>query len=386
MFGCACPHELEDPGFIEAIAIEHARGYTSEFLRRFRDVLDAQSSGMIELLDRWVASDITFDTAWDPCLSLIRSAALGYRSDPVRAAALLCLHLGMHDVAGDWIANLRVSSELYAGRFLFPSAARITAVQAASSLHLKLLGCDAVESGTEIIGGKCVVEPGPVVELPHCLMKKSEIRFGGGRVTVDFLRDPAAYPPTQLCLSEVTAACAGALRILREIAPMYLDWVDRVVRLVLPLHGSDMLLRSASVEQIPATIAVSFPARPVAIAEMLVHEASHQYFHIVRRAADVSDPTDQRLYYSPIKGSARPIDPILLAFHAFANVVLFYSECVAAGMDDDGYCTTNIERHLMELEILAAHLDGDNSVTEAGHSLWKPVAQKIFSMRKLGAA
>jgi HEXXH motif-containing protein len=111
---------------------------------------------------------------------------------------------------------------------------------------------------------------------------------------------------------------------------------------------------------------------------MLVHEASHQYFHIARRLEAVHDGSDDRLFHSPVKGIGRPIDAILLAFHAFGNVVLFYRLCVDAGLDDKGYCAANAARHLAELEIMRSHIRSSRALTEVGTLLWRPLAAKLF--------
>jgi len=48
-----------------------------------------------------------------------------------------------------------------------------------------------------------------------------------------------------------------------------------------------------------------------------------------------------------------PIDRILLAYHAFANVLLFYRDCLASGLDDDCIVVTLFpdsgERYLSKL-------------------------------------
>jgi HEXXH motif-containing protein len=124
---------------------------------------------------------------------------------------------------------------------------------------------------------------------------------------------------------------------------------------------------------------MSLPERPVAVAEMLVHEASHHYFHIVRRLEAVHDESDGRLYYSVVKGRERTIDLILLAFHAFANVALFYRSCMTRGLSDKGYCRKNLTRHIPELRMLLGHLKSSNAVTATGNLLWEPLAHRVFA-------
>jgi HEXXH motif-containing protein len=144
------------------------------------------------------------------------------------------------------------------------------------------------------------------------------------------------------------------------------------------LNGGDERLQSCSSSHLPGTVEISFPSKLISIAEMFVHEASHQYFHIIRRLESVHDGSDSRLFHSPVKGRERPIDAILLAFHAFGNVVLFYRLCSEAGLDDGGYCAANTVRHLAELEIMHSHLESSRALTEVGTLLWKPLAVKLF--------
>ncbi len=81
------------------------------------------------------------------------------------------------------------------------------------------------------------------------------------------------------------------------------------------------------------------------------------------------------------EGHGRPIGAILLAFHAFANVVLFYQSCLESGLKDEGYCEANMDRHLPELELMANHLRATTSLTEAGQLLRRPLAGRVAVIR-----
>jgi HEXXH motif-containing protein len=179
-------------------------------------------------------------------------------------------------------------------------------------------------------------------------------------------------------LRAATKSVERAFDLLEKHAKPYVKWVNRVIREVVALRCSKGFLRSNSSEDWPGKIQLSLPRRPVEVAEMLVHEASHQYFYAVQRFEAVSDADDRKLYYSPVKGTDRPIDKILLAFHAFANVGLFYKSCIATGLDDKNYCKINLERHLQELNELAEHLRSCNSLTKIGRALWEPLANNVF--------
>ena len=110
---------------------------------------------------------------------------------------------------------------------------------------------------------------------------------------------------------------------------------------------------------------------------MLVHECSHQYYHLLTRLGPVDDGSDTTLAYSPVKNTGRPISMILLAYHAFANVELFYRHCQAAGLEDEGYCANNQEGLKPQLEQLEQALSATDALTELGQALWEPLAERI---------
>jgi len=72
----------------------------------------------------------------------------------------------------------------------------------------------------------------------------------------------------------------------------------------------------------------------LSVAEMLIHEASHQYFELLNKLGPTVDPNHTKLYYSPVKQCERPLNKILLAYHAFANVMLFYRGVAECGLAD----------------------------------------------------
>src|SRR6266852_5178334 len=110
---------------------------------------------------------------------------------------------------------------------------------------------------------------------------------------------------------------------------------------------------------------------------MLVHEATHLYFHLLCSVGNVDDSSDSTLYYSPIKRQGRPIRAILLAYHAFANVVLFYRLCQEKGLSDDGYCRQQENDLLPQLKQLEASLHTTRALTPLGLALWEPLAERV---------
>ena len=114
----------------------------------------------------------------------------------------------------------------------------------------------------------------------------------------------------------------------------------------------------------------------VAIAEILVHEASHQYYFLSARYGSLLNGPD-RPYFSPIKETKRPLSMILLAYHAFANVMLFYRLCRRNGLGDNDYCRANEAQLAPQLAVLQDTLSRSKALSPLGQALWKPVAARL---------
>jgi HEXXH motif-containing protein len=107
-------------------------------------------------------------------------------------------------------------------------------------------------------------------------------------------------------------------------------------------------------------------------AEMAVHESAHQYFLLISRLGPVEDGTDGTLYYSPLVEKKRPLNRILFAFHACANIFAFYRLCQAAGSPHQEYFSRNENVVLDQMKQLGAPLLGNPALTSLGRSLLEP--------------
>lgn len=123
----------------------------------------------------------------------------------------------------------------------------------------------------------------------------------------------------------------GALELLGEAAPEYRAWVLCLLKEVTPIgRPGERVLASGSSALRPGGIDVAVPASAIETAEMLIHECSHQYFHMLSWFGALVTK-DARPHYSPLKGCERPLDRILLGYHAFGNAILAYEQLRAHG-------------------------------------------------------
>jgi hypothetical protein len=166
-----------------------------------------------------------------------------------------------------------------------------------------------------------------------------------------------------------------ALDLLEEHLPHYFDWVVRIIRRVIVLHAGPNVLHSGSPENQHGTILISDNSRALSVAEMLIHESSHQYLELLNKLGPTVDPGHTRLYFSPAKQCDRPLHKILLAYHAFANVMLFYRGVAECGLADSRFAKF---QNLLndELRQLEQPLLDNDAILPIGRALVKPLIER----------
>jgi HEXXH motif-containing protein len=171
------------------------------------------------------------------------------------------------------------------------------------------------------------------------------------------------------------------MRGVADNSPAYLRWVERVLNGILVCHLEESArVVSGSEEDVPGLIHASFPCGRMDTAEVLVHECAHQYFYMLQRVGPVDDGEDRELYWSAVARRRRPLSRILMAYHAIANVRLFYEEIRARGGADVAY----VDTHQAQVDETVASLDEplrDNpTLTHLGRGLYEPLAVRIAAL------
>jgi HEXXH motif-containing protein len=168
-----------------------------------------------------------------------------------------------------------------------------------------------------------------------------------------------------------------ALRLIREFAPIYFPWIERSIHHIFLLEPRPSILESGTIEQYPGIIHLSACDRPTPLAELLVHEASHLHAYTLSRLGPLQDGSDTRVYFSPPVKAYRRLSLIAIAYHAFANIVLFYRTCMEAGIPQHRYCAQE-ERKIVELlGPLQAPLVDNPALTTIGRSLCAPLMERV---------
>jgi HEXXH motif-containing protein len=187
----------------------------------------------------------------------------------------------------------------------------------------------------------------------------------------------SASPLAVLPGREVAQQLERGWALVVQTSARYAAWCRDVLSEIVPIQGGETFSMSASCRESPGQIAVSIPASPAVLAELFVHECSHENLSLAIEHGPLDDGSDTTLYWSPVKRTGRPIDRILLAHHAFINILCFQRELVEQDLDHDGYARANYEQNVRAVEQLESALRQTRSLTDVGRALYLPLEEAL---------
>lgn len=374
--GFSCPYESFDHTFFSLVVTQYATSLIDLLLDHFGAWLNNVAVGVTDLLANTSTDNPgEFEIFWSSAPATIMQALqTGEASTAQRAAAELLLHSGANKVPGDWEIQLEQPSVFLWQTWLLPKADRLVVQNDGSTARI-LASLDGVKSESRLYWSS---EQG--AWLTDDLKQLHKV--ADNTCSILLLQNEAV--PDLNCDSPVVSqissahheAIAQALQLLRDVAPRYHTWVTRVLRRLIIVESSQNILKSGNLDGYYGTFYISECLDPLLVAEMLVHESSHQYYHALVQLEDVTDKLDQTTYYSPFVKRQRPLDRLLLAYHAFANVYLFYQECFGSQMygrkDRKG-----IQELANDLSVVEQPIMESDKVTPIGRALVEPLYREM---------
>jgi HEXXH motif-containing protein len=372
--GFASPLEPLNEAFLDAVTVEHARQITRRFLRRFSSRIKKQSDGLVPALERWLSREAGFEDVWDLAFGRLR-AALEENAPPdvLRRTAEAALRLAERGCPGEWEARFRRAIRLRIGRFLLPVADRLRVRADGSRLELLLS-----HNGR----AKTLVFPQPVLrETAVDGVETLALVTAEGTDLAVLRRDALEAREFSVDLRRVdrrpdsiVGPLDAALRLIGKHSPAYLTWIQRISRQVLPLADDPTMMTSSSAAWRPGVLYSANRPDTAALAEMLVHEGSHQYMYILRQLGPLDDGSDQALYHSPVRGTLRPLGAMVVAYHAVANVTLFCRACPSGSRLRPRQTERSFAAALRPYEDV---LRANPALTPIGRALWRPLYERL---------
>jgi HEXXH motif-containing protein len=352
---------------LDRARVARARRIVGDFLRRRSEAIgEPLAAQLARLPDFACAHPVQSDRA----LTSLAAALTAPARDPSAAAAraLLLLLTDGADVAVADIGLERPARFGWHGHLL-PKARRVVSATG-ERVELDIAGRrgSGANGDRQLFLRDELAGDSRAVALPHidamCVIAPWAVD------TYDAIHVPFALSP--LPIDDIVAPLRDAWRLIELASPETSRWCGRVATDIIALAGNAGTSRSGSNRDAPGQLALSVPASPLTLAELFVHECSHQYFHLVEELGPVDDGSDRRLYWSPLTRSERPLDRILIAHHAVANIIRFYRAVAARGLDVDGHAETELDRQTDCLHALEAALENTRALTDRGRALYSP--------------
>jgi len=374
--GFSCPFEPFQEDLFSCIVQEYSKGITSTFLENLDKSIYTRSKKVIEFIIPWLNGSNIPESGWDQCFGHIFHNLQGnHIGDQDSILTGIAMHLGSLGAKGSWEIKLSNSNKFRWGNILLPPTSYlkvecegdVSRIEIENNeadlnfiLHKKGLKwyCNDLEKMYTVTGHQTYMK----------LFPKTYLFLPGFEAIVD-----QTVPSVNF---EMVKMCEDALSIINKYTPEYIPWVRRSIKDIFLLIRGDHNIDSGSIESYLGTVHFSAYTDPVPIAELLIHEAAHQHMNILAKLGPVDDGTDHNMYYSPPVDKHRRIHLILAAYHAFANVLIFYRICKDKGLDSKE-CDRQESLLLPWLDTLEKPLRNNKSLTEIGNALWQPLQQII---------
>jgi len=377
--GFSCPLESFDESLAQTIANEYARSVLGIFVERFAHLFS--KSGLDDLFSGLLHADLPLELAWSSDLgNLYKAAKSGDEDQAMKNAAAFALMAGAKGFGAEWRLDLSKATKFFWDDWALPECDKLMVISndADAIIKLSLDGDQTQVSFVRSLDAWKCQTPAQAVRLPS---------FGSGRYRLVLLPRYAALDSgvfhdvdnaasvLETFSPALIEILTQALDLLEKHLPQYFDWVVRIVRRVAVVHFERNVLYSGSHEHQYGTIHISDNFRVLSLAEMLIHEASHQYFELLHKLGPTVDPGHTELYYSPVKKCDRPLHKILFAYHAFANVMLFYRGVAECGLADSW--SAKFQNVLNdELRQLEQPLLENDAILPIGRALVEPLIER----------
>jgi HEXXH motif-containing protein len=336
-----------DEAWLEVLLVRRRARLGALFVKCFGRTLRERARGLEAAL---MAENLDLETAWPSSIGQIRRAMLRSPADPHLALAAATA-VALHQRAPFEVTLDRPESFLF-DHHLLPPATRVRCARAGADVELEL-------------DGRVWTPASPLFSLRRTRRDVTILP----KLPFDVpLPDGCAAAPSDPT-DATRARLAEAFELLARVTPFFVPWIDRSVRALVPVTTPPGTATSSSFEDLPGVVALSDGSSVMMRADALVHEASHQHVHFLEQLGPVDDGTDEELYWSPARRAHRPIGKILLAYHAFVNVLRFWETCLAAGEGDADRCARMVSSYRQCCEELRRPLETTRALTPIGRAL-----------------
>lgn len=379
--GISNPAEPLDDSLLFSVAIQFASAATDLFLDSFGRALRGNASGIAEIIEKINNDGPDFEMIWSPALGRCISAVKKEDEALARQVAVEYLtHACAQGVKGEWEVKLKRPAVFLWGSRLIPACDYVKVQSSGDSAYIytRLDGRAAEFRISRLHGDGAAWTSEEADELPHIsTASNSAVIFLPKCAINPDSYDAFGFPLLPDITLEQFQPLSTMFDLMKENLPAYYRWFSRILRrVVLVQTGPQKYLRSGSEEGLCGMVYISDSKDVLSLGEMLVHEASHNYFYLITR---LGEPVihSQEMYYSPFVNSMRSLERILLGYHAFANVYLYYKACMQVFPDQRDVCLERMKMTLEDVKSVEVHLKESDKLTSIGQGLAEPLMREL---------
>ena len=366
-------NEVVDEQFFSQCAHEYSLSLISMLVDRFGSACAPDIGYLSAILEHPIASE--FDPYWCPqlglCLVALKSNKLPAAQ---RGLSQIAINLLSSGIPGKWGSYFVEPSRFHFDNYMLPTALYLEIDSDGTRVRINVQGPDSRQDlcFNAIRNGHIQWQPTeekPGVEaIPYMKIGHNRALLLSGPHCKDLgLPDPVLTGVPEVNESQ-KRHFSDSLALMYKHFPSWNSWFDRVVRVLSVGQKAPEGIHSGTTEGYFGLISISDSEDMLKIAESFIHEASHQYFFLLSRLVALTGD-DGKLFYSPFTKSNRPADRLLLAYHAFTNVEIFYLECVKAGIDG-GRCGPVLAQLKKELGYVQRVLSSEIDMTPVGQCIY----------------
>lgn len=368
---------------VPMIVREYSAGLVGAYLGQQFAEIEAVSEGLAEYLGAWIADPAALSPGgpdpvpgWDYAFGDTYRSLVNGGYDSPRIVASVAAHLGACGQAGSWSVRLDRPLQLRWSDVLLPPATALQVSGEADRVDIAYEGPDG--SGTETLQRSDDGWTGD--HLPA----RARVSRHGTSFEV-LTRDALAMRDYEDLIERALTSVPpkmyqvfdDALDIIKEYTPQYLPWTARTIHQMFLLSPNPGRVESGSVEHYLGLVHLSLHGEPLPVAELLVHEATHQYMNVIAKLEPLDDGSDPKRYWSPAVNTERPVSKIIAALHAFGNVILFYRSCRENGLANAAECERQEELLGGWMKHLAPPVVDNPALSATGNALCKPLLEQL---------
>lgn len=371
---------------VAMVVREYAAGLVAALLPRCLEQVTTASSGLVEYVASWLADPsadlpaggpgVPASVGWDYAFGDAYRTLHNTGGDPVSVTAAIALHLGARGHAGSWTLESPADVRPRWDEWLLPSSRRLDVT--ASGQHARVGYSGAAASGTVALSA---VEGRWRADGGRRLARVDRHGVSFTLLTRDALSMREYEDLVDRAVIDIDPRMPGvfdeAVDIIATFTPEYLPWISRAVHQVFLITPRPGRVESGSVEHYLGLVHLTEHAEPLPVAELLVHEATHQHMNVAAKLMPLDDGSDTRTYWSPPVETHRPLSKIVAAFHAFGNVILFYRWCRERGLGNRAECERQEALLGGWMADLAPPVRDNPALTPVGRGLCDPLLREL---------